>query len=422
MRATPPVPAIAGQASRVSPFREHDVRPPPPGSDRPLAGAAIRGRRPPSVRPRKTELSTPPRGLPVATVKLPDPVGPVARAARPRIPVRRGLRHGRRLHRGRSRQGARDRLPAARGASEARHPTPRALPPHLPAQRAPALRPRERLLPPLAGRRDALHLRLLPGGDRDPGRGARGQDAAGLPEAPAEARREGRGGGLRLGRDGPPHGPEPRGDGARLQPLARAGAVRARPGAPEGLEGRVEFVEEDYRNIEGRFDAFVSLGMLEHVGPKGYPALGSLLDRCLDQDHGRGLLHFIGQDRPTPLNPWIRRWIFPGAYPPTVGEALRGVLEPDGWAVLDVENLRPHYALTLRHWRERFEAHEAEVAAPGRALRAAVAPLSRRLRGGLPGRLPGAVPGRLRTPWPRRRALGAGRVLSGAASWRRATS
>lgn len=131
----------------------------------------------------------------------------------------------------------------------------------------------------------------------------------------------------------------------------------------EGLEGRVEFVEADYRRIEGRFDAFVSLGMLEHVGTKGYASLGSLLDRCLDPDHGRGLLHFIGQDRPTPLNPWIRRWIFPGAYPPTVGEALRGVLEPDGWAVLDVENLRRHYALTLWHWRQRFEAHGPEVAA-----------------------------------------------------------
>lgn len=129
----------------------------------------------------------------------------------------------------------------------------------------------------------------------------------------------------------------------------------------EGLDGRVEFVEDDYRTIEGRFDAFVSLGMLEHVGPKGYAGLGSLLDRCLDENHGRGLLHFIGQDRPTPLNPWIRRFIFPGAYPPTVGEALRGVLEPEGWAVLDVENLRQHYALTLWHWRQRFEAHEEEV-------------------------------------------------------------
>jgi cyclopropane-fatty-acyl-phospholipid synthase len=138
--------------------------------------------------------------------------------------------------------------------------------------------------------------------------------------------------------------------------------ARERAGA-EGLRDKVEFVEDDYRQIDGRFDAFVSLGMLEHVGVKSYEALGALLDRCLDPVHGRGLLHFIGQDQPTPLNPWIRRFIFPGAYPPTVGQALRGVLEGKAWTVLDVENLRAHYALTLRHWRTRFEAHADEVTA-----------------------------------------------------------
>lgn len=131
----------------------------------------------------------------------------------------------------------------------------------------------------------------------------------------------------------------------------------------EGLADRVVFVEDDYRSIEGRFDAFVSVGMLEHVGLLDYPALGAVVERCLDPRRGRGLLHFIGRNRPQPLNPWIRRWIFPGAYPPTLGEAVRGVLEPSGFAVLDVENLRPHYALTLRRWRERFEAATPDVCA-----------------------------------------------------------
>jgi cyclopropane-fatty-acyl-phospholipid synthase len=138
--------------------------------------------------------------------------------------------------------------------------------------------------------------------------------------------------------------------------------ARERAGA-EGLLGQVEFVEDDFRKIDGRFDAFVSLGMLEHVGLKSYEALGAVLDRCLDPVHGRGLLHFIGQDQPTPLNRWVRRFIFPGAYPPTLSEALRGVLEGRDWTVLDVENLRAHYALTLRHWRTRFEAHADEVTA-----------------------------------------------------------
>jgi cyclopropane-fatty-acyl-phospholipid synthase len=125
--------------------------------------------------------------------------------------------------------------------------------------------------------------------------------------------------------------------------------------AREGLADRVEFFEDDYRAIRGRFDAFVSVGMLEHVGLGSYEDLGRVVDRCLGPQ-GRGLLHFIGQDRPRPLNAWIRRRIFPGAYPPTLAEALAGVAEPAGVSVLDVENLRFHYARTLAQWRERFEA------------------------------------------------------------------
>ena len=123
----------------------------------------------------------------------------------------------------------------------------------------------------------------------------------------------------------------------------------------EGLADRVEFVEEDYRRIDTRCDVFVSVGMLEHVGRANYRELARVIARTLDGDHGRGLLHFIGRDRPGPLDSWIRRRIFPGAYAPTLDEAFRGVLVPAGMSVFDVENLRPHYALTLRHWRERYE-------------------------------------------------------------------
>jgi cyclopropane-fatty-acyl-phospholipid synthase len=124
--------------------------------------------------------------------------------------------------------------------------------------------------------------------------------------------------------------------------------------ASEGLSSRVEFVEDDYRNVSGRFDVFVSVGMLEHVGLSDFPTLGRVIDRSLGET-GRGLLHFIGRNQPMPLNPWIRRRIFPGAYPPTLGEVFEHILEPQGFTVLDVENLRLHYATTLRHWRDRFE-------------------------------------------------------------------
>ncbi|MFB3854076.1 MAG: class I SAM-dependent methyltransferase [Vicinamibacterales bacterium] len=131
--------------------------------------------------------------------------------------------------------------------------------------------------------------------------------------------------------------------------------------AREHLSHMVEFVEDDYRSIDEPADAFVSVGMLEHVGPADYPAFARVIRRTIG-DRGRGLLHFIGRARPLPLNPWIRRRIFPGAYPPTLPEAFAGVLEPARLAVLDVENLRLHYAKTLDHWRRRYIASSEEVA------------------------------------------------------------
>ena len=127
----------------------------------------------------------------------------------------------------------------------------------------------------------------------------------------------------------------------------------------EGLAGRVQYVLDDYRNIDGQFDVFVSVGMLEHVGTKDYPTLGQTINRCLRPD-GRGLIHSIGRNRPAPMNAWIERRIFPGAYPPSLNEMM-GIFEPNGLSVLDVENLRLHYSLTLQHWLKRYDAHQDEV-------------------------------------------------------------
>jgi cyclopropane-fatty-acyl-phospholipid synthase len=122
----------------------------------------------------------------------------------------------------------------------------------------------------------------------------------------------------------------------------------------QGLEGRVEFIEDDYRNITGRYDVFASIGMLEHVGKENYPELGRVARRALVPD-GRGLIHSIGRNHPAPLQPWIERRIFPGAYPPSLGEMMQ-IFEPADLSVLDVENIRLHYALTLREWLARYEA------------------------------------------------------------------
>jgi len=128
----------------------------------------------------------------------------------------------------------------------------------------------------------------------------------------------------------------------------------------EGLSDRVEFVDDDYRNLVGTYDAFVSVGMLEHVGPEHYRDLCRVMDRTL-APHGRGLLHSIGRNRPIEFGPFVARRIFPGAYPPTLREMV-GLLEPADFSVLDVENLRLHYARTLENWLGRFEDHRDEVA------------------------------------------------------------
>ena len=130
--------------------------------------------------------------------------------------------------------------------------------------------------------------------------------------------------------------------------------------AQERLTDRVEFVDDDYRNLQGRYDVFASVGMLEHVGLADFPTFGRVIDRTLGPD-GRGLVHFIGRNQPAPLNPWIRKRIFPGAYPPTLREVAEGILEPQNLSVLDVENLRTHYAKTLEHWRRRFNDASADV-------------------------------------------------------------
>jgi cyclopropane-fatty-acyl-phospholipid synthase len=128
-----------------------------------------------------------------------------------------------------------------------------------------------------------------------------------------------------------------------------------------GLGDRVEFVLDDYRSIRGTYDAFVSIGMLEHVGLAQYHDLGSLIRTCL-RPGGRGLLHFIGRSEPTPTNTWFERRIFPGAELPALSQAL-ATLESSALVPVDIENLRRHYIRTLEHWLERFEKSSTRIEA-----------------------------------------------------------
>lgn len=135
--------------------------------------------------------------------------------------------------------------------------------------------------------------------------------------------------------------------------------ARARAKA-EGLQERVQFELIDYRKITGQFDRIVSVGMFEHVGVTHYDTFFSTLKSLLTDD-GIALLHSIGHvSPPGTTSPWIRKYIFPGGYAPAMSEVFTATERNYLW-VSDVEILRLHYAETLRHWRERFEANRAEI-------------------------------------------------------------
>ena len=137
-------------------------------------------------------------------------------------------------------------------------------------------------------------------------------------------------------------------------------AFARRMAAESGLDENVTFVEDDYRSIDERCDVFVSIGMLEHVGLAHYKELGELIHRCL-RPNGLGLIHSIGRSHPQPADKWILKRIFPGGHMPSLSEMM-AVFEPHRFSVLDVENLRPHYARTCETWLQNFEAVADRVA------------------------------------------------------------
>jgi cyclopropane-fatty-acyl-phospholipid synthase len=129
-----------------------------------------------------------------------------------------------------------------------------------------------------------------------------------------------------------------------------------------GLADRVRFHLRDYREEQRTFDRIVSVGMFEHVGKRNYAEFFAKV-RDLLNDDGVCLLHSIGRfDEPAPVNPFIRKYIFPGTDVPTVSEVMRAV-ERSGLFATDIEILRLHYAETLRHWHERFRKNRARIAA-----------------------------------------------------------
>jgi cyclopropane-fatty-acyl-phospholipid synthase len=116
----------------------------------------------------------------------------------------------------------------------------------------------------------------------------------------------------------------------------------------------VDIRQDDYRNATGTFDAVVSIGLMEHVGPKNYRSYFELVDRCLAPE-GVAFVHTIGGNKTTAhIEPWFDKYIFPNAVLPTLAAmiaAMQGIFIPE-----DVHNIGEHYDPTLMAWWQQFDA------------------------------------------------------------------
>jgi cyclopropane-fatty-acyl-phospholipid synthase len=139
--------------------------------------------------------------------------------------------------------------------------------------------------------------------------------------------------------------------------------VARRRAEEAGVSDRVKFDLIDYRRVEGRFDRIVSVGMFEHVGPLHYPAF---FRKCRDllADDGVMLLHTIGRlgKATAKQDPFTAKYIFPGYHIPSLSQ-MSAASEQAKLITADVENLRLHYAYTLRHWLDRARAAKPQIVA-----------------------------------------------------------
>ena len=137
----------------------------------------------------------------------------------------------------------------------------------------------------------------------------------------------------------------------------------------EGLESRVSVLFEDYRNLSGKFDRIVAIEMIEAVGQRYYPTFFHSLSRLLEED---GLIFLQAITIPDHRHAtyarstdWIRKRIFPGGHLPSLALLAETSSRGGEFVIEMLENIGPHYALTLNQWRKRFrDSHEREPGLP----------------------------------------------------------
>lgn len=128
----------------------------------------------------------------------------------------------------------------------------------------------------------------------------------------------------------------------------------------KGLSDRIKIVIADYRELTGQYDKFVSIGMFEHVGKGNFATFMQKAFKLLTPD-GVGLLHTIATQSDERNGVWVDKYIFPGGYAPQLHELTKEL-----WAaklsLAHCENLKPHYAETMKRWADNLMNHQAEIA------------------------------------------------------------
>jgi cyclopropane-fatty-acyl-phospholipid synthase len=147
-----------------------------------------------------------------------------------------------------------------------------------------------------------------------------------------------------------------------VSPAGQQIAVAKQRAEEAGVGHLCDFRQIDYRELDGKFDRVVSVGMMEHVGIGHFEAYFTSIRNLLTDD-GYAMVHCIGRMLPpSTTGPFIRKYIFPGAYVPSLSEVFAATERTAMW-VADMEVLRLHYHYTLQHWIKRFAANKEAIIA-----------------------------------------------------------
>ena len=136
-----------------------------------------------------------------------------------------------------------------------------------------------------------------------------------------------------------------------------------------GLDDRVTVLGRDWRDLTGQFDRIVSIEMIEAVDWRDYNRFFATIDRCLAPDGLVGLQAICvperRYERTKKTEDFIRRFVFPGGFLPSIGAIIRATARVGTLQLIDLEDSSHHYAETLRRWRIRFDEHLPAVEALG---------------------------------------------------------